>query len=177
MDDDGADCPAAKFSSIQNALFAAASGDTIAICPGTYVEGSGAVGSNGLLIIKDVNLKGAGADLVTIRPRHTTAQGGQIAADSPDLRDGLGNIITVDGDDTQGAPLDPTPDPLARPVQRLNSLRTHLLTVNISGVTVDGDGVYAEAGHPVSRRHGRDQPHPRDERRHHRALARHAAGG
>jgi Bacterial Ig domain len=134
VDDDGADCPAARFSSIQNALFAAAPQDTIAVCPGTYVEGSGAVGSNGLLIIKDVTIKGAGADLVTIRPRHTTAQGGQIAANPPNLRDGLGNIVTVDGDDTSVAP------------QHLNGQRDHLLTVNISGVTVDGDGVYAEAG-------------------------------
>ena len=134
VDDDGADCPAARFTSIQNALFAAAPRDTIAVCPGTYVEGSGAVGSNGLLIIKDVTIKGAGADLVTIRPRHTTAQGGQIAAAVPNLRDGVGNIVTVDGDDLSAVP------------QHLNSARDHLLTVNISGVTIDGDGVYAEAG-------------------------------
>lgn len=146
VDDDGADCPAAKFSSVQNALYAAAPGDTIAICPGTYVEGSGAVNSNGLLIIKDVTIRGAGADLVTIRPRHTTAQGGQIAAESPNLRDGLGNIVTVDGDDLSAAPTDPNPNPGATPPQHLNRLRDHLLTVDISGVTIDGDGVYAEAG-------------------------------
>ena len=73
MDDDGKDCPAATFPSIQNAIFAAQPGDTIAVCPGTYVEGGGGVGSNGLIIIRDVTIKGAGADLVTIKPRKVRA--------------------------------------------------------------------------------------------------------
>lgn len=38
VDDDGAECPAASFTTIQAAIAAAASGDTIVICPGTYAE-------------------------------------------------------------------------------------------------------------------------------------------
>ena len=106
-------------------------GDTIAVCPGTYVEGGGGVGSNGIIIVRNVTIKGAGADLVTIKPRRVTASGGQIAAATPFLRDATGNIITIDGDNEQATP---------------NAQKTSLLTVNISGVTIDGNGVYAEAG-------------------------------
>ena len=38
VDDDRGDCPAAQFTSVQAAVDAAAPGDTIAICPGTYVK-------------------------------------------------------------------------------------------------------------------------------------------
>jgi hypothetical protein len=45
----------------------------------------------------------------------------------------------INGDDTQYAPVD------SGGVAR-NSLKPALLTVNISGVTIDGDGVYADGG-------------------------------
>src|SRR5262249_40305905 len=122
---------AAGFSTIQNAIYAAAKGDTIAVCPGTYVEGSGAVGSNSLTIIDDVTIKGAGADLVRIVPRHTTAAGGQIAANAPNTRDNVGAIVMIDGDSED---------------RQSNASKNHLTKVDISGVTIDGDGVYAEAG-------------------------------
>ncbi|WP_028057522.1 right-handed parallel beta-helix repeat-containing protein [Candidatus Solirubrobacter pratensis] len=131
VDDDGVECPAAGFSTIQNAIFAAAKGDTIAVCPGTYVEGPGSVGSNALTIIDDVTIKGAGADLVRIVPRHTTAAGGQIAASTPNIRDNVGAIVMIDGDSED---------------RQSNAGKTHLTKVDISGVTIDGDGVYAEAG-------------------------------
>ncbi|MDX2934633.1 right-handed parallel beta-helix repeat-containing protein [Streptomyces ipomoeae] len=38
VDDDGAQCPAAKFTSIQAAVNAATAGSTIKVCPGTYNE-------------------------------------------------------------------------------------------------------------------------------------------
>ena len=41
VDDDRADCPAAAFTSVQAAVDAATDGDTIVICKGGYVEGSG----------------------------------------------------------------------------------------------------------------------------------------
>jgi hypothetical protein len=122
VDDDGQDCPAAAFATIQAAVDAAAAGDTVAICPGTYAEGSGQSGTNALTITRNLTLKGAGADLVRIRPRRTTATSGQIAEASPDIRNGVGDIIAVNGE-------------TAFPV-----------TVNISGVTVEGNGVYVEAG-------------------------------
>src|SRR5215470_14118776 len=108
-----------SFSTIQSAVDAAHPGDTVNICPGTYVEGSGQPGSNALTITKSLTLAGAGAGQVTIKPRNN---GGQIAEDSPDIRDGKGDIIAVTG--TSGAPV----------------------TVDISGVTVDAAGVYATAG-------------------------------
>ena len=116
VDDNGVDCPAAGFSHIQPAVEAANSGDTLIICPGTYAEGPGTAGTNGVTITKSLTLKGAGADKVTIKPTPETASGGQIAAASPNLRDATGNIITVAG----------TPE---EPIQ-----------VAISGVTVSGGG-------------------------------------
>src|SRR5262252_3412038 len=62
---------------------------------------------------------GGGAGQVTIKPRDN---GGQIAEDNPDIRDGKGDIIAVTG--TSGSPV----------------------TVHISGVIVDAAGVYATAG-------------------------------
>jgi len=129
VDDDREDCPAATYTSIQSAIDAAASGDTIAVCAGKYVEGTGAIGSNGLTINKNIAIKGAGADLVTIAPKAIAIPGvlnprvrGRIAENTADLRNASGDIISVMGD----------PDFPAR--------------VDISGVTVDGDGVYSEAG-------------------------------
>lgn len=119
VDDDGSECPAAPYASIQAAVDAADPGDTVAVCPGTYAEGTGEVATNALTIAKSLTLKGAGADLVTIRP----AGSGQIAeGGTPDLRNGIGDIVVVRG--TPSAPV----------------------TVNISGVTIDGAGVAAEAG-------------------------------
>ena len=74
VDDDKADCPAAAFTSIQAAVDAAAPGDTIAICKGDYVEGDGAPGTNALTITKNLTLKGAGADFVSISPKARTAR-------------------------------------------------------------------------------------------------------
>ena len=41
VDDDRQDCTAAAYTSVQDAIDAAAPGDTIAICPGHYAEGNG----------------------------------------------------------------------------------------------------------------------------------------
>ncbi|HEY6889055.1 MAG TPA: Ig-like domain-containing protein, partial [Solirubrobacter sp.] len=120
VDDDRGDCPAAQYTSVQTAIDAAAPGDTIAICPGTYREGTGDVGSNALTITKSVTLKGAGAELVSIRPKVGGA--GQIAEANQDIRNGVGDIVSVRG----GAALP--------------------ITVDISGVSVDGAGVVVEAG-------------------------------
>jgi hypothetical protein len=122
VDDDGADCPSATQSSVQAAVNAANPGDTVAICPGTYVEGNGSPGTSALTINKSLTIKGAGSEKVKIQPKRSTPSGGQIAAGSPALRDAVGNIITIQGG-------------TATPV-----------TVDISGVTVDGNGVYVEGG-------------------------------
>jgi hypothetical protein len=123
VDDDHADCPAAAYSSIQAAVDAAAPNDTVVICPGKYAEGTGAVGTNALTISKNLTLKGAGADLVTITPKSTVPVGGRIMETTPDLRNGVGDIIAVDG--TPSQPLE----------------------VHIQGVTVDG---WDPAGRPVA---------------------------
>jgi hypothetical protein len=122
VDDDRAQCPAAGFTSIQAAVDAADPGDTVAVCPGRYVEGSGAPGTNALTIAKDLNIRGAGADVVVIQPRRSTPTGGQIAEARMDIRNAVGDIVSIQGG-------------TAFPI-----------TVNISGVTVDGNGVFAEAG-------------------------------
>jgi hypothetical protein len=122
VDDDGQDCPAAAFTSVQAAIDAAAAGDTVAICPGTYPEGTGQAGTNALTIAKSLTLRGAGADRVRISPRRLQPSGNQIADAELDIADGVGDIVAV-----RGQPAAP-------------------ITVDISGVTVDGNGVYVEAG-------------------------------
>ena len=89
-------------------------------------------GTSVLTISKDLTLRGAGADQVTIEPRQVGDN--RIAADDPDLRDGRGVIIAVVGNKT---------DPV---------------TVNISGVTVDANGVDATAGIVYIDGAGHDQP-------------------
>src|SRR3954452_22873848 len=125
--DDRADCPAASYTSVDDAVDAARDGDTVTICKGDYVEGTGAPGTNALTITRDITLKGAGADLVTITPKANPLVRGRILEDAPDIRNGVGDIVAVVGTPTQP------------------------LTVNLSGVTVDGydpDGreVAVEAG-------------------------------
>src|SRR4051812_18091213 len=89
VDDDHADCPAAGYTSIQAAVDAAAPGDTVAVCPGTYSEGSGQPGTSALTIAKSLTLRGAGAAQVRIRPADTP--GKRIAEDTMDLRNGVGD--------------------------------------------------------------------------------------
>jgi hypothetical protein len=119
VDDDRGDCPAAQFTSVQAAVDAAAAGDTIAICPGTYREGPGTPGTNAVSITKSLTLKGAGANLVSIRPKDASSE--LIEADQ-DIRNGVGDVVAVRG-------------AAALPI-----------TVDISGVTVDGAGAFVEAG-------------------------------
>src|SRR3954447_2916042 len=88
-----ASCPAARFDSIREAVEAAGPGDTVYVCAGTYVEGSGDVGSNALEIHHDLNLEGAGADQVSVQPAHNDAN--RIAAEHPSLRKGKGYIVAV----------------------------------------------------------------------------------
>ncbi|MBO0834851.1 MAG: hypothetical protein J2P28_04935, partial [Actinobacteria bacterium] len=119
---DHTSCPSAHFRTIQSAINAAPSGGTVTICPGTYVEGNGLRGTDALTISKDLTLAGAGADLVTVEPRNNPASHGQIAEASPDIRDGKGDILAAVGQVT--API----------------------TVKISGITFDANGVDATAG-------------------------------
>ena len=84
---------------------------------------------------------------MTIKPRAVRANGGQIAeSDEPEHP----QQRRRDRDDRRrrhavraaGA----AAEQIAAGTRRLNRLKSSLLTVNISGVTIDGDGVYAEAG-------------------------------
>ncbi len=122
VDDDGEECPTAAYDSVQDAVDDASPSDIVSICPGTYTEGTGAASTNALTITKSLTIRGAGADLVRIQARRTTPTGGQIAAGSPNIRDNVGNIVTIAGGS-------------AVPI-----------TVDISGVTIDGNGVYSEVG-------------------------------
>src|SRR5215469_4966395 len=117
-----ATCPGAQFDNIQAAINAAKSGGTVQICPGTYVAGNGLQGTNALTITKDLTLAGAGADQVTIEPRNSPASDGQIAENKTDIRDGKGDILAAIGK-------------VQSPI-----------TVNISGITFDANGVYTTAG-------------------------------
>lgn len=123
VDDDGQDCADARYDSIQDAVDAAAAGDTVAICPGTYVEGTGAAGTSSLVVRKSLSLRGAGADQVTIRPaRRDDNPGTIVEATNPAIRTPTGDVVAV-----IGSPAVP-------------------VTVDISGVTVSGAGVQVKAG-------------------------------
>src|SRR3954463_16547982 len=78
VDDDKADCPNARFTSIQAAGDPGAPWDRVVLCAGPYLEQSTptsgnnspsqAGSKNGLTITKPLTLKGAGANKVTIKP-------------------------------------------------------------------------------------------------------------
>ena len=135
VDDDKVECPSAGFTSVQAAVDQAAPWDTIVICPGLYEESSTPVhhannpvqsgAMNGLTITKPLKIKGAGADKVTIRP--AASIGSTLAGTAPYLRDGGGNVITISR-------------------QSFGSTDDPEMFVDISGVTVDSPGAYAEAG-------------------------------
>ena len=116
----GQECPGAHFHSIAKAIKHAHEGDTVFVCAGTYAEGKGKPGSNALTIEKDLRLVGAGADQVTVTPRRRDDN--RIAADTPDLRSGKGEILAVRGKGHKP------------------------ITVDVSGITFDANGVYATAG-------------------------------
>ena len=120
VDNDRKDCPSAGYRTIRSAIYDANPGDTIFVCAGTYAEGPGTPGSAALIIQKSLTLKGAGADLVTVEPK--TVGANRIAADDPSLRDFGGDIVSV-----------------------LGQVRAPI-TVDISGITFDANGVYATAG-------------------------------
>jgi hypothetical protein len=132
VDDDKADCPNARFTSIQAAVDQAAPWDTVVICAGTYLEQSTptsgnnspsqAGAKNGLTITKPLTIKGAGASKVTIKP----APAPTLAGTAPYLRDGGGNVVTISR-------------------QSLGSTDDNENFVDISGVTIDSGGVPAEA--------------------------------
>src|SRR3954469_12224977 len=134
VDDDKADCPNARFTSIQAAVDQAAPWDTVVVCPGLYLEQSiptsgnnspsQAGSKNGLTITKPLTLKGAGASKVTIRP--APALGATLAGSAPYLRDGGGNVITISR-------------------QSLGATDDNENFVDISGVTVDAPTTSSEA--------------------------------
>ena len=107
--------PQPPYTSVQAAVDAAASGDTIVVCAGDYAEGTGAPGTNARHHHQEHHAEGrrrgsgldhAEGEPAGSRPHHRRG--------TPDIRNGVGDIVAIVGTPTQP------------------------LTVNISGVTVDG---------------------------------------
>jgi hypothetical protein len=134
VDDDGAQCPNAEFTHIQEAIEYANPWDTIVVCPGVYEESSTPLSSSanpvaagqkdGLTITKPLKIVGAGAGEVTIKPAAGIAS---LGGSAPSLRDGGGNVITVSR-------------------QSLGSTEYDEDFVDISGVTIESGSTAAEAG-------------------------------
>lgn len=96
VDDDRAECPSAEHVTLTAAVDAAIDGDTVTVCPGSYTEGLGGPGTTGLLIDEDLTIRGAGSDLVTIRPNGSI---GEPNAANRRSRDRRGAVIGVEGAD------------------------------------------------------------------------------
>ena len=119
VDDDRAQCPLADETSLTTAVAAAANGDTVKVCAGTYTVPGGPAPSSGLRIEKNISIAGAGSDKVFVQPTQGTESMAQAA---PNPRDEYGNVITVR--------------------RRL----IELYDVSISGLTVKAGNVPVEAG-------------------------------
>ena len=119
VDDDRAQCPLADETTLTAAVAAAANGDTVKVCAGTYAVPGGPAPSSGLKIEKNISIAGAGADKVFVEPVQGTES---MAQATPNPRDEYGNVITVR--------------------RRL----IELYDVSISGLTVRAGNVPVEAG-------------------------------
>ena len=119
VDDDRAQCPLADETTLTAAVAAAANGDTVKVCAGTYTVPGGPAPSSGLRIEKNISIAGAGSDKVFVQP---TQGSGSMAQAAPNPRDEYGNVITVR--------------------RRL----IELTDVSISGLTVKPGNVPVEAG-------------------------------
>ncbi|MDQ6776489.1 MAG: hypothetical protein M3071_09810 [Actinomycetota bacterium] len=123
-------CPNAQFTDLTTAVTYAQSHDTIRICPGTYTVGPTtpttvpAAGLQGLVIDKTLQIIGAGASKVTIKPTQSLALAG---SPTDNVRDGLGNIIDV----TNSSPGDSS---------------DFDVNPTISGVTISDGGFLVDAG-------------------------------
>jgi pectin methylesterase-like acyl-CoA thioesterase len=109
-----------QYKTIQAAVDAAGSGDTITVGAGTYVEGTGLPDSSSLTIDKSLTIEGAGAVLVTIEPAPGTIANNRTDGNGPTRYDALGNVVAIS-----------SPDP-ANPIR-----------VAISGVTVNGEAAHS----------------------------------
>ena len=92
VDDDRVQCPLADYTSLPTAVAAAANGDTVHVCAGTYNVPGGPSPSSGLKIEKNLDIEGAGASRVFVQP---TPGSGSLAQAAPNPRDEYGNVITV----------------------------------------------------------------------------------
>ena len=92
VDDDRVQCPLADETTLTAAVAAAANGDTVKVCAGTYNVPGGPAPSSGLRIEKNISIAGAGPDKVFVQPIQGS---GSIAQAAPNPRDEYGNVITV----------------------------------------------------------------------------------
>ena len=157
VDDDRQDCTAAAYTSVQDAIDAAAPGDTVAICPGHYAEGNGPPNTNALKIDKTITLKGAGADLVTITPRRY---------------DGNDGVIADDQDDSDARLAAGHPLPVGQHRHRRRHARPCRSRSTSPASPFDGDGVDAKAGVVFLDAQGSLRAQPRHRHRHLRGARR-----
>ena len=141
VDNGVVDCPNAPFPSVKDAVDDAnltPEADTIAVCPGVYLE-------SGIAITESVTLIGAGADLVRIEP---TSTGGYIvdAAVPGAGQVSISGVTLAAGDPDDGRPLQPV-DGAVRFDDSNGTLGNSRIT-DLAGEAAPGGpvGVLAESG-------------------------------
>jgi hypothetical protein len=131
VDDDGAQCPTADFNTISAAVVAAGDGDTIEVCPGTYVEN--------IILSEDLTLEGAQAG-VDACGRMSPAESTVTAPLGTLLRFLTGSAgATVDGFTFFGGNRGIDSD--TGPIDRIELLNNRVRGFTGTGVFLDDNGI------------------------------------
>ena len=127
VDDDGIECPARDFSTIQAAVDAASAGDTIEVCPGTYNEQ--------ITINKSLTLNGAQAGVDARGRSAAEAIVSSAGVEGTIIIDPTTGTVTIDGFDLSG-----TPTPGSGGVVYVSGLTDNVVVKNtiIEPSTADG---------------------------------------
>jgi hypothetical protein len=135
VDDDGVQCPGASYTTIQDAVNAAGTGDTIQVCEGTYPEPA----AGPLTINEDVTVEGAQAGVDARGPRGLESV----------ITDSQGTSVTVSGVVIDGFTVQNSTNPfvnggfgiLMSPPTSGTQILNNIIQNNIIGIGLGGSNV------------------------------------